>query len=160
VDDAVMMYCSLATDCPRVFKLNLTYSLGNLAKCLSHLGPQQEALEAEKEVVEMYQPLAADDPAKFNPNLAYSLNNLVKCLSHLGHKDDTLRRLHEAIKIRQGLAGDYSATFDCDLTIGVVKTKSWRPLIMLQPTLISVEHYFGKTNNLIRRMNRCRSYIC
>jgi hypothetical protein len=45
---------SLATDRPRVFKPNLAYSLGNLAKCLSHLGRQQEALEAKKEAVEMY----------------------------------------------------------------------------------------------------------
>lgn len=76
-----MMYHSLATDRPRVFKLNLAYSLGNLGKCLSQLGRQQEALEVEKEAVEMYQPLAADDPAKFNPTLAYSLNNLTKYLT-------------------------------------------------------------------------------
>jgi hypothetical protein len=90
VDEAVMMYCSLATDCPRVFKPNLAYSLGNLAKCLSQLGRRQGALEAKKrEAVEMYQPFAADDPAKFNPTLAYSLNNLTKYLTGFGHQGST-----------------------------------------------------------------------
>jgi len=103
-EEAVTLYCDLASQRPAAFRPDLAMSLNNLAAMLSDLGRRESALATAEEAVALYRELASRRPDAFRPDLAVSLNNLANRLSDLGRREAALSAAEEAVTIRRELA--------------------------------------------------------
>jgi tetratricopeptide (TPR) repeat protein len=104
VEEAVLLYRTLAAQHPDTFRLDLAMSLSNLANRLSALGRREDALVAAADAVALYRTLEAKYSDAFRRNLAVSLNTLANRLSELGQQEAALAAAEEAVLLYRTLA--------------------------------------------------------